>query len=131
MSRQSQRTGGYLEGVSDCPVYEEDEDVDDVQSDEAPSEEDLERGFVMLLRPDASYLGFVPSANDRRPYLAALPLVGSHRHPEMTLCPFYLPISVTHRFFLIFFVLFVFAGTAIISFFTFSNGINGVHSQEK
>lgn len=51
--------------------------------DAPPSDADLQRGFRLVSRPNQRYLGFVPSRNDKRPYLNAMAVVGHVPDPQI------------------------------------------------
>lgn len=71
--------------ISTFPNDETREDRD------GPSEIEAIRKFRLLERPDAKYLGFTPSRDDKRPYLNAIPIVG--RIPEGEYATFVYPVS--------------------------------------
>lgn len=86
--------------------------------DSGLTEEERRRRFRLLDRADVRYLGFVPSRNDKRPYLNAVPLVGKIPDGQATLFSF--PVSSTQVWTYIIFILFIaIAGAA--SFFYIRN----------
>lgn len=60
-------------------------------NDDGLPEEVARRGYRLLDRPDVRYLGFVPSRNDKRPYLNAVAVVG--KIPDGQIVSFAYPVS--------------------------------------
>lgn len=79
--------------------------------DRGLSDEDRRRGYRLLDRPDVRYLGFVPSRNDKRPYLNAVAVVG--KVPDENIFGFNSPVSSTQVWtYIIFILLIAIAGAA-------------------
>lgn len=82
---------------------------------------DLLRGFCLPPDPDVTYLGFVPSKSDSRPFLNALPLDGPQ--PDGSLFHLSLPVSSGHKFALFAFALIVVLGASAAVFYLQRSGV--------